>query len=524
MSVIAADEFDYGALRLRKDVTVAWTESTLDFSVGKRVVNFTVREESLRQAFVAALRGLARKSDPSEQPASPKDLSPEMKRFFGVLHKQRLVLRRQIASETAERPSALHERFIFAAVEARDHLKFRDLRSELQTNPAALRLVQGIAQEYYAITKRAYSAVAPALVHDIPALRTIICRFLREENGHDLIMAEGLRPYGIGELERTQLVPLVYTQAIVNRLACAAKDDVLLFALLIYFFEMETEFDGEFPEILEFVGAPTSFTHAVRTHNQINNEGNHSDISLEIYEVAAQVLGTGTASHLDAELWRFNVLFQKYHNSLIEYYSDEGNYLARLSPSMLQLNSSDVEKLLTERWQDAEASQPTSYERVCRYFAHQSIRVLGAAQERTEDASVKVVLADAILEIADYLQRYEAIISPSHFVECPAMASAITDSLLVTAISSPTDAVRALSCLISVVFPEAGRTFAAGSEVRTVLATIRATVERQSLRLPADEWSTGLGHAVQTEQLFQLCSEVSLRETIGMPTFRSSEI
>lgn len=264
-------------------------------------------------------------------------------RSFGALLEQlghRHLLVQCAKHEPEDSPRNVHARLVTTAL-ATTAMFPSDLDSYLRGDDIAPGVLHGLAIEYFHVTNLAIKSLAPALRHSPASFRHIVSDMIREEYGHDRIMAAGVAGFGTDRTLLASLIPLPYTRALIGRLAAAARRDPGVFSVLIYLFERDSPEDAEFVSLLELAGAPREFVHAVREHDRINAEGQHSDVSRSLFETRG-LISPDEERRLSGELWLAANLFAKYVQSMVTYYRDSSRPRLRTAAAVAEELSSQT--------------------------------------------------------------------------------------------------------------------------------------------------------------------------------------
>jgi hypothetical protein len=137
------------------------------------------------------------------------------------------------------------------------------------------------ALEYYHLVRHGPSIIAGALPHvGTDRTRRLIERFLIQETGHDCLLLESLAVAGIDERVARASVPLPEAFVIIAALQTLADQDPLSFKSVAFLLEEASpEFHAVFREACERVGLGSDFYAPILHHADINDDGDHGQIS-----------------------------------------------------------------------------------------------------------------------------------------------------------------------------------------------------------------------------------------------------
>jgi hypothetical protein len=142
----------------------------------------------------------------------------------------------------------------------------------------------GYALEYYHLVHQAPRILAPALAKEEHGeISGLLQDFLADELHHDRMLENSLAAVGItrAQLRRTQ--PLASTFALIASLGAYASQNPTTFKAALYLFEEASpQFNEAFGQACERAGLPDAFVRPILAHAQLNDDGDHGDISARL--------------------------------------------------------------------------------------------------------------------------------------------------------------------------------------------------------------------------------------------------
>ncbi|WP_241610156.1 iron-containing redox enzyme family protein [Rosenbergiella epipactidis] len=166
-------------------------------------------------------------------------------------------------------------------------------QSSFGTSPLFERLVKGeitrneiigFAIEYYHLVKMSSAIVSSSLSHNVsPTVRKELTKLFIEEYNHDEMMAECLSAVGIPESELLKRNPLPSTFSANASLAVYARQHPLSFYSSLFLFETPShEFNSALLHACQEKGLPEKFYKPILKHSDINEDGDHDLITLNL--------------------------------------------------------------------------------------------------------------------------------------------------------------------------------------------------------------------------------------------------
>lgn len=140
------------------------------------------------------------------------------------------------------------------------------------------------AVEYWHLVRHGPSIIAGALPHvGTPRTKHLIERFVIQESGHDRLLLRSLAAAGIDEQRAMSFTPLPETFALIAGLQTLADQDPLSFKAVAFLLEESSpEFHAAFRDASERVGLGRDFWSPIVRHAEINDDGDHEQISAEL--------------------------------------------------------------------------------------------------------------------------------------------------------------------------------------------------------------------------------------------------
>ena len=140
------------------------------------------------------------------------------------------------------------------------------------------------AQEYYHLVKQGPTIIAGMLAH-VGSARTksMLTKFLIQEVGHERLLLQSLAAAGLSESEVTASIPLPETFSVVASLQTLADQDPLSFKAVAFLLEQASaEFHLALRDACEHVGLNEGFWSPIVRHAEINDDGDHGNISADL--------------------------------------------------------------------------------------------------------------------------------------------------------------------------------------------------------------------------------------------------
>ncbi len=175
-----------------------------------------------------------------------------------------------------------------------------------------------LRQNHY-VTQRCEGVLAPAIdLH--PASAHKVKEFIRDEQGHDKLLAVSFKELGVQE-ETLEVLPTL--MELINFFELTAKQNLIAFCFIVDMFERSTE-AGKNPMVQALLKlGETKAAKPIQAHSNINVHGGHDNESLEVLET----LGSVPASYVTQGL----LLAQKASDLMIAFLEERNQKLQKIS-------------------------------------------------------------------------------------------------------------------------------------------------------------------------------------------------
>jgi hypothetical protein len=149
----------------------------------------------------------------------------------------------------------------------------------------------GYALEYYHVVRMCPGLLAPALAqHDTKKTTRILQEFFTSELYHDKLLSKALSTVGVDEYMLDHLAPLPMTFSVCVSLGTYARQHPLSFKAALFLFEESQDgFHQAFRQRCIETGLPEGFYKPLLHHANINDDGDHEDISKMLYAEVTHV-------------------------------------------------------------------------------------------------------------------------------------------------------------------------------------------------------------------------------------------
>jgi pyrroloquinoline quinone (PQQ) biosynthesis protein C len=211
--------------------------------------------------------------------------------------------------------------------------------------------VIGFAFEYYHVTRRAHDCITPTIAKSHGEFRNMFTDFFREEYRHDRLLMRSLTALGYSDADIENSLPLPYTAALSNLLAKWAHTDLLSFMASLFIFE-GTELDGnEYMEALEAYQMPDQFAAHQGTHNDINVDGDHGNVTREFFS-KIEYVSPEEQQRVIQNIRLLHESSRQHHDNIMAYYGNPEASLPRLLTTLhgedAGQNASGIQDLIRE--------------------------------------------------------------------------------------------------------------------------------------------------------------------------------
>lgn len=149
----------------------------------------------------------------------------------------------------------------------------------------------GYALESYHVTHLCPRLLAPSLAHyESPTTQKCLQEFFVSELHHDHLIEKSLKSVGITGEQLKQMQPLPMTFAVCSTLGVFASQHPLSFkATLMLFEEDNKQFHELFGQHCQALELPSKFYQPILLHAQINEEGDHEQITADLLKEVSYV-------------------------------------------------------------------------------------------------------------------------------------------------------------------------------------------------------------------------------------------
>lgn len=148
---------------------------------------------------------------------------------------------------------------------------------------ASLNLITGWTFEYYYVTNRAHDCISPSISRAHGVFQDMLIDFFHEEYRHDKMIQKSLSTLGYKKEDLDNVLPLPYTAALANLLCKWAHTDLLSFYAALFIFEGTADEGNGYIDALTQYDLPKGYIKPQMTHNTINVEGDHGNVSRDFY-------------------------------------------------------------------------------------------------------------------------------------------------------------------------------------------------------------------------------------------------
>ncbi len=158
------------------------------------------------------------------------------------------------------------------------------LYKRIVANTATMNEIIGYAMEYYHLVKMSPALISPALSHVVDeAIKNQLIMLFVEEYDHDKMMIDCLASVGIAESTLLLRQPLPATFMANASLGVYARQHYLSFFCALFLFETAGhDFNERFKNICIEKKLPAEFYLPILRHSDINKEGDHDLITLNL--------------------------------------------------------------------------------------------------------------------------------------------------------------------------------------------------------------------------------------------------
>lgn len=159
--------------------------------------------------------------------------------------------------------------------------------------------------------------------------RVSLNEFFSEESGHDELILNALKTLGYTREDLAETIPLQTTAALCNSLAWWSRTDPLFFITTIGVLEGRDLAVDSFVLACERQGVEPGVVGPMRTHSEINLEGEHGSLTREIFSDLAP-LSPETLRRLRSRTHLFIELYDDFYRGIWEHYTTAPALLRRI--------------------------------------------------------------------------------------------------------------------------------------------------------------------------------------------------
>ncbi|MGK3959948.1 iron-containing redox enzyme family protein [Sorangium sp. So ce118] len=192
-------------------------------------------------------------------------------------------------------------------------------------------VIYGWCMESYHVTSRAHDCLSPILARFHGAFKRKAIHYFLDEYRHDKLIVKSLEAAGFRREDIERSLPLPYTHAVMNLLAKWANSDLLSFMGCLFVFEGTREIGDSYIESLSKYDLPEEFVKGQSIHNDINNDGDHGNISRDFYAMIDHVSADDQARVTRNLRMLYEAQLRK-HDNVLRYYRAPTIGVPRLVP------------------------------------------------------------------------------------------------------------------------------------------------------------------------------------------------
>lgn len=272
--------------KLRKEIKVERDNTTFHLFYREQGCRLSVEKDDLHE--VTRLINCLSDRDAALADISPEIVNLDVEEIISTLDKFGLL---EESSESLPAPSGVlsgedfyYSRLLPTATKWQSTFGTSPLYERLVTGAITKGEIIGFAIEYYHLVKMSAAIVSSSLSHNVsPAVRKELTKLFIEEYNHDEMMAECLSAVGIPESELLKRNPLPATFSANASLAVYARQHPLSFYSSLFLFETPShEFNAALLQACRDKGLPEKFYKPILKHSDINEDGDHDLITLNL--------------------------------------------------------------------------------------------------------------------------------------------------------------------------------------------------------------------------------------------------
>lgn len=208
-----------------------------------------------------------------------------------------------------------------------------ELVSAIFDGTAERDVLLGWGLESFHVTSRAHDCLSPMIARFHGAFKRKAIDYFLDEYRHDKLLMKSLIAAGFGRDEIERSLPLPYTHASMNLLAKWAQSDLLSFMACLFVFEGTPEIGNAYIDSLAQYDLPDAFVKGQAVHNDINNEGDHGNVTRDFYAMIGQI-GEADAARVVRNLRLLYDTQRRKHANVLAYYRAPSIGIPRLLPAI----------------------------------------------------------------------------------------------------------------------------------------------------------------------------------------------
>lgn len=190
-----------------------------------------------------------------------------------------------------------------------------------------------VIENYHFLFRESYFDSPVLSYQPSTRIRLLMNEFYAEEYGHDELLLLALNSLGISRDDLADTMPLPQTMAMCNALAYWAMTDPVFFFTTLGILEGKDIKEDEqdfFLDACDRLGMPEGFVKPVRTHANINRDGEHGNLTRAIFREIPCV-DPATVRRLRAQTRLFFELYGSFYTGVWDFYSTSPTLLRRVS-------------------------------------------------------------------------------------------------------------------------------------------------------------------------------------------------
>jgi len=200
------------------------------------------------------------------------------------------------------------------------------LYERIITNTVTTNEIIGYAMEYYHLVKMSPALISPVLSHVVDdSIRKQLIRIFVEEYDHDKMMIECLASVGIEESILLLRQPLPATFMANASLGVYARQHYLSFFCALFLFETAyPDFNERLKQICIEKKLPKEFYRPILKHSDINEEGDHDLITLNLLK-EVPVIAEEEQNTILVHICNLIEILHEEDRQIVDFYSTQEN-------------------------------------------------------------------------------------------------------------------------------------------------------------------------------------------------------